>query len=131
MAKFWKEHRQRQIGGNPDDYAGPMRHNDGPPPEVSPDPVIIPEWIYCVRVCGFTFQFWGINQISAALEFYSQKTHRSSRLPNSPWLQSEHDVAQRWYERAPLYLQKNGKRERVVKALKTALEHFESDNNQN
>jgi hypothetical protein len=36
----------------------------------------------------------------------------------------EHDVTQRWFERVPLYLHANGKRERVVKALEQALERF-------
>jgi hypothetical protein len=73
-----------------------------------------------VLVCSFTFEFWSIEQIECALKFYRDKIHPSSRMPT--W--GEHDVTQRWYERLPLYLQKNGKREKVVKALVRALHEF-------
>jgi hypothetical protein len=91
-----------------------------PPPVPSHDPKLDPAPAYFVRVCGFTFEFWSVPQIEAALRFYREKTHPGSRMPN--W--GEHDVTQRWYERAPLYLQENGKRERVVKALERALKEF-------
>jgi hypothetical protein len=36
--------------------------------EVSPDPNVVPEWSYFVRVCGFTFEFWSVEQIAHALD---------------------------------------------------------------
>jgi hypothetical protein len=96
-----------------------------PPAEISPDPKLIPEWVYCVYVCGFTFKFWSIAQIQAALDFYSKKIHPSSRLEDpSGSLWCHHSEVQRWYERLPLYLRKEGKRQRVVKALEQALQQF-------
>jgi hypothetical protein len=99
-----------------------------------------------VEVCGFTFQFWSIAHLKETLAFYQQKTHPSSRLPDPAWVRreaqrdpkgyrkyidafigAEHDVVQRWWERVPLYLQENGKRERVIKALECALKEFTPD----
>jgi hypothetical protein len=73
-----------------------------------------------VAVCGFTFEFWSVAEIEAALRFYREKVHPARRMPT--W--GEHDVTQRWYERVPQYLQETGKREKVVKALERALDHL-------
>ena len=105
-----------------------------------------PEISFLVEVCGFTFRFWSIAHLKETLAFYEQKTHPSSRLPDPAWVRreaqrdpngyrkyiaafiaAEHDVVQRWWERVPLYLQENGKRERVIKALASALKDFAPD----
>jgi hypothetical protein len=101
----------------------------GPPADISPDPKLIPEWVYCVYVCGFTFKFWSIAQIQAALDFYSKKIHPTSRIyeENEAFLRCHHSEVQRWYERLPLYLRKEGKRQRVVKALEQALQQFSNE----
>ena len=99
--------------------------------------------VYFVEVCGFTFRFSSLAELQTALSFYRQKTHPSSRLPDPEWvrrearrdprgykesiarfIRAEHDVMQRWWERAPLYLQENGKRDRVIQALESALREF-------
>jgi hypothetical protein len=90
------------------------------PPVPSRDARLDPGPAYYVHVCGFTFEFWSVDQIRAALVFYQTKVHPSSRMPT--W--GEHDVTQRWYERLPPYLQENGKREKVVKALTKAISTF-------
>jgi hypothetical protein len=132
MARIWKERRQ-SISSN----------RMGLPYQQSPDPKIIPNWIYFIRVCGFTFEFVSVDHIREALNFYSQKIHPSSRLPTKEWVEIEarkkpqgykerirkvikyeRFYLQRWYERLPQYLQENGKREKVVKALQRALERF-------
>ena len=78
---------------------------------------------YFVSDSGFTFEFWSVAQIEMALRFYRDKVHPGSRMPT--W--GEHDVTQRWYERVPLYLQENGKREKVIKALERAIREFGRD----
>jgi hypothetical protein len=91
-----------------------------PSPVPSGDSKLDPGPAYFVSVCGFTFGFWSVAQIEAALKFYRDKIHPGSRMPT--W--GEHDVTQRWYERVPQYLQSNGKREKVIKALERALKKF-------
>jgi len=104
---------------------------------------LVPRWTYFVEVCGFTFRFSSLAQLREALAFYRQKTHPSSRLPDPEWVRREaqhnprgyrdtisaafafeRDALQRWFEKVPMYLQENGKRERVVQALERALEDF-------
>src|SRR5690349_21196001 len=36
--------------------------------------------VYFVRVCGFTFEFHGIEQIEVCLKFFSQKVRPSSMI---------------------------------------------------
>ena len=107
---------------------------------------LLPQWTYSVEVCGFTFRFSSLAQLREVLAFYRQKTHPSSRLPDPAWVRREaqhnpngyretisaimffeRDALQRWFEKVPMYLQENGKRERVVQALGRALEDFASD----
>lgn len=127
MSRIWKEPRKLIVPRNSSEVFSPMSRG-GPPADISPAPTLIPEWVYCVYVCGFTFKFWSIPQIQAALDFYSKKIHPSSRLedPNGT-LWCYHSEAQRWYERLPLYLRKEGKRQRVVKALEQALQQFANE----
>jgi hypothetical protein len=127
MSRIWKEPRKRVLFGSNDEVFSPM-WGGGPPADISPDPKLIPEWVYCVYVCGFTFKFWSVDQIQAALDFYSKKIHPSSRISDSnSYVWCHHREAQRWYERLPLYLRKEGKRQRVVKALEQALQQFSNE----
>ncbi len=102
MAKYWKEPKPRHQWLNE----------------------LTPGYIYCVEVCGFTFDFAGIDQMIEVRDWFSQKTHKSTRLPDSKWLRSEHDVAQRWHERLPAEIKKGSKRTRIVKALDEAIDVF-------
>jgi hypothetical protein len=61
-----------------------------------------------------------VAQVAAAPGFFRDEVRPGSRMPT----RGEHDVTQRWYERAPQYLQENGKRERVARALERALGRF-------
>ncbi|MEA5467045.1 hypothetical protein [Leptothoe sp. PORK10 BA2] len=133
MARIWKEKRKRVVGWipshrmlDPQLVHCPMVGN-APPAEFSPDPTIIPEWVYCVYVCGFTFRFWSIKQLQACLDFYSQKLHPSSRIQVTEEMLyhiPDRSMLQRWYDRLPLYLRKKSKRQQVVKALEKALKQF-------
>ena len=114
MPQFWKEqpepyvHRNHMVTG----CAGPS--------------AVTSRWIYFVRVCGFTFEFASVDQIKEYLAFYSRKIHPTSRLSvySTTNLVHEKGEWERWYERLPLYLQEEPKRQRVVKALAAAIERF-------
>lgn len=96
-----------------------------------------------VYVCQFTFKFDTTEEIKQAIDFYRQKVRPSSRLPTPEWvseearrdptghrsaitrlIRSHHFEYQRWYERVPLRLQQEGKRQKVVSALERALREF-------
>ena len=85
-----------------------------------------PSWWASVTVCGFTFRFRSRERLVEAIAFYSRKTHPSSRLPSVDGMWNypaygDHEEAQRWFERVPLKLQREGKRQKVLAALKGAL----------
>jgi len=83
--------------------------------------------VYFVRVCGFTFEFHGIEQIEVCLKFFSQKVRPSSMIRFSEAdrrIQWPHWVPQRWFERLPMQLLEERRRVRIVPALKQALAQF-------
>ena len=102
MAKCWKEQKTKTHWPNE----------------------LTPSYHYYVEVCQFTFNFQTIEQIKETRDWFSQKIHKSTRLPDTLWLRAEHDVAQRWYERLPARIKKASKRARVVAALEQAVNHF-------
>jgi hypothetical protein len=118
MAKIWKEIRK--------DKEPSIDHMSGAGlSEISKSKDnLVQKYTYYVEVCGFTFEFASVEQIRIALQYYSQKTHSSSRITMERWMRSERDCIQRWYERVPQYLLEKGKREKVVKALQKALDKF-------
>jgi hypothetical protein len=104
---------------------------------------VLAQKIYFVEVCSFQFQFDSLDQLKEVLEYFEQKTHPSSRLPNEEWVKaelrkdsknyrsniarfiaSEHDSIQRWYERLPMWLYEEPKRKKIVKVLKQAYDKF-------
>lgn len=82
---------------------------------------LVPQWVYCVHVCSFTFLFHSLDQLRTCLGHFEQKLHSSSREPG---YSLEH-YWQRWYERLPAYLFKEPKRQRVIRALRQALNQFD------
>ena len=84
----------------------------------------VPKWIFFVRVCSFTFEFHTTNQIRECLAYYSQKIHFSSRIDIGS---GDHWEFQRWFERLPMYLTEEPKRQKVVKALTKAIKQFEAE----
>lgn len=114
MAKVWKEEL---------DWSRHQNKMDAPV-ERRPELNFVPQWVFFVRVCSFTFEFHTLNQIAECLAYYSQKTHPSSRVGIGS---ADHWEAQRWFERLPMYLMEEPKRQKVVKALATALEQFEAE----
>lgn len=119
MSRHWRERLdpRRHV----DYMAGSMW---GGYPVVPPDDRLIDRWVYCVRACGFTFQFASLDQVRQCLEHFSRKTHPSGRLAQPPpGVHWNHP----WYERLPMWLFEEPKRQRVVKALGRALAEFESE----
>ena len=81
-------------------------------------------WIYYVRVCGFTFNFYSLEMIRRYIAHYSVKI-LPSRCRTAAHV--NHDLRQMPFNRLPLYLRENSKRPRVVSALTRALAQFERD----
>jgi hypothetical protein len=119
MARIWKEK-----------YDG-RRYGDVDPGQLPPYArTLVNRELICVHVCSFTFKFLSKEEISQYIAFFEQKTHPSSRVPESmlPDCNFRHWHSQRWYERLPLYLQEDSKREKVLKALQKAVELIDSGN---
>jgi len=104
---------------------------------------VLAKKVYFVEVCSFQFRFDSLKQMKEVLDYFEQKTHPSSRLPDEEWIkaeqrqdpknyrrnikrfiESEHDVIQRWYERLPMWLYEEPKRKKIVKVLKQAFDKF-------
>jgi hypothetical protein len=86
-------------------------------------PSFVPRLVYFVSVCSFTFEFQSVEQLRAALDFYSRKIQPSTRYPNVQ-CEGSHWSQERWFERLPLYLREEPKRVQVVTALQRALDDF-------
>jgi hypothetical protein len=117
MARIWKEPYRGQS-------AGPGWHI---PKSRLRAPALDSQELIAVRVCSFTFYFISVEQLKAYLDYFSRKTHPSSRLRMparaDTWI---HWEAQRWYERLPMYLFEEPKRQKVEKALTKALDLSQS-----
>jgi hypothetical protein len=122
MAKHWKEKYQ------PSTHINHM-WGDGCEPDRTKDQVLDPTWVYFVRECGFTFEFHSLEQLEVCLAHFDQKMRPSTRIPEDElWkFGGDHGERQRWFERLPGDLFANTKRERIVKALSRAMEHFQRE----
>jgi hypothetical protein len=92
-----------------------------------------PYTTWYVRVCSFTFVFTNIQQLEACLEFFSQKTRPSSRIPYrnlKPYLDAglRGWEVQRWFDRLPMYLLEESKRQKVIKALQLTHKRWSATN---
>lgn len=129
MARYWSENYLR--------LSDPVRDVN------SPIGRILARKVYFVEVCSFKFEFHSIDRIKEVLSYFEKKTHPSSRLPDKEWIDSvarinprnvrrrigdiircERFEAQRWYERLPMWLYEEPKRQKIVKVLKQAIDHF-------
>jgi hypothetical protein len=81
-------------------------------------PSLIPKNVLLVSVASFTFQFFTVQQLRDCLEYFSRKTHPSSRLDIGS---ADHWEALRWFEQLPMYLLEEPKRLKVISALSEAL----------
>jgi hypothetical protein len=86
-------------------------------------PSFVPNNVLMVNVAAFTFHFVSLQQVRDCLAYFEQKTRPSSRWPKTQgtdyW---DHWEVQRWFEQLPMYLLEEPRRNRVVKALRRALE---------
>jgi len=87
-----------------------------------------------VCVCSFTFRFTNIQQLEACLLYYGQKTRPTSKLPYRelrPFIEQglRGWEIERWFERLPIHLLEEPKRQKVVKALTSALRRWKMQKN--
>jgi hypothetical protein len=91
---------------------------------------LLPRHVIVVQVASFTFRFGTIEQLQECIEYYQKKTHPSSRVPakviaadiGEDWRELRGWEVERWFERLPMYLLEEPKRQKVLKALHKALE---------
>ena len=129
MARIWKapysREKYRESTGHWDDYLfwreGCIELKSGAWMSLPPDSE--QKWIYYVEVCRFTFVFLSLEEICIYLDFYSEKGRGGSRWRADGRPHPE-DEGQNAFSRLPLRLRKEPKRQKVVKALKRALDVF-------
>lgn len=96
-------------------------HVGGVPATAPADP-LIEAWVYFVEAGGFRFEFVSLDQLRECLAWFCQGHHGPNREPG---VYLEH-YWQRWYERLPKGLLAESKREKVIKALQSALADFDA-----
>jgi hypothetical protein len=90
---------------------------------------LVPQHVIVVRVASFAFRFATVEQLRECIEYYEKRTHSSSRIPaktlaadlGEDWRELRGWDVERWFERLPMYLLEEPKRQKVLKALSTAL----------
>jgi hypothetical protein len=95
---------------------------------------LIPRSVLAVGVAFFTFRFADVAQLQRCIAYYKTKTHPSSRLParelagdlGNDWREQRGWEVERWFERLPMYLLEEPKRQKVLKALDKALDLVKS-----
>jgi hypothetical protein len=83
-------------------------------------------WSYYVTVCGFTFEFWVVEQIEEALRYFSQKIPASPQSPigDPGFLESYRYEMKAWFERLSAGLLSQKSKDCIVKALSKEIERF-------
>jgi hypothetical protein len=95
---------------------------------------LLPHSVIVVQVASFTFRFRNVKQLRECITYYEKKTHPSSRIAakalaadlGQDWRSLRGWDVERWFERLPMYLLEEPKRQKVVKALTKALGLVES-----
>jgi hypothetical protein len=90
---------------------------------------LAPEHVIVVRVASFAFKFETVEQLQQCIKYYEKKTRPSSRIPaktlaaelGEDWRGLRGWDVERWFERLPMYLLEEPKRQKVLKALSRAL----------
>jgi hypothetical protein len=93
-----------------------------------------PREVILVRVASFTFRFATTKQLQQCIEYYERKIHPSSRKPakviaahlSPDWRSLRGSDVERWFERLPMYLLEEPKRQKVLKALRKTLAMLEA-----
>jgi len=87
-----------------------------------------------VRVASFAFRFETVEQLRECIQYYEKKTHPSSRISartlarelGKDWRNLRGWDVERWFERLPMYLREEPKRQKVLKALSNTLALIET-----
>ncbi|HKN72036.1 MAG TPA: hypothetical protein VJX30_13450 [Terriglobales bacterium] len=95
---------------------------------------LVPRNVIVVRVASFTFRFGTIKQLQECITYYQKKTRPSSRIAaktieaevGQDWRELRGWEVERWFERLPMYLLEEPKRQKVLKALSKALDLAET-----
>jgi hypothetical protein len=96
---------------------------------------LIPRDVIVVQVASFTFRFRSVEQLRECIDYYEKKTHPSSRIAaktlaadlGEDWRDQRGWEVERWFERLPMYLLEEPKRQKVLKALLKTLKLVESN----
>jgi hypothetical protein len=129
MARIWKERHNGTTPGNGHQSAEGVQRQAG-------NSRLLPRDDIMVRVASFTFRFSSIAELRSCLGYYAQRTHPTSRIPakklaaelGPDWRALRSWEIERWFERLPMYLLEEPKRQKVVAALSKALELVETGN---
>jgi hypothetical protein len=95
---------------------------------------LAPRHLIVVRVASFTFSFKTVQQLRECICYFEKKTHPSSRIAaktlaadlGEDWRELRGWDVERWFERLPMYLLEEPKRQKVLKALSKALAMVEA-----
>jgi hypothetical protein len=95
---------------------------------------LVPQHVIVVRVASFAFRFEGVERLRECIKYYEKKTRPSSRIADKTlaaelgenWRELRGWEVERWFERLPMYLLEEPKRQKVLKALSRALALAES-----
>jgi hypothetical protein len=95
---------------------------------------LVPRHVIVVRVASFSFRFATIERLRECIKYYEKKTRPSSRIAakklaaelGEDWKQLRGWEVERWFERLPMYLLEEPKRQKVLKALHKTLALVES-----
>jgi len=93
-----------------------------------------PRHLIVIRVASFAFRCETVGQLRECLKYYEQKTRPTSRVAakalaselGEDWRKLRGWEVERWFERLPMYLLEEPKRQKVIKALSKALALVES-----
>lgn len=95
---------------------------------------LLPRHVIVVRVASFAFKFESIERLRECIKYFEKKTRPSSRIAaktlaadlGEDWRRLRGWDVERWFERLPMYLLEEPKRQKVLKALSRALALAES-----
>jgi hypothetical protein len=90
---------------------------------------LLPRHVILFRVASFAFRFETIERLRECVNYYEKRTHPSSRIATrklkaefgKDWRELRGWDVERWFERLPMYLLEEPKRQKVLKALSKAL----------
>ncbi|MGO9842024.1 MAG: hypothetical protein ACLPZF_12645 [Candidatus Acidiferrales bacterium] len=90
---------------------------------------LVLQHVIVVRVASFAFRFENVERLRECIKYYERKTHPSSRIAakrlaadlGENWRELRGWDVERWFERLPMYLLEEPKRQKVLKALSRAL----------